>query len=81
MVAEAGNKIEKLKVELQEALEFVNSSNNVIPMVENVLKLYSSTDDAEKKNLLLKSIVIKAEYLKSKEQKSSNFSLNVYTKF
>ncbi|MNW20112.1 hypothetical protein D3C71_2203560 [compost metagenome] len=53
-----------------------------IPTVQEVLKLYPKIDDAEKKNQLLKSILVKVEYFKAGEDaKPKDFELRIIPRF
>jgi biopolymer transport protein ExbD len=52
----------------------------ILPQIQHVLDLYWKTDDIAQKNMLLKSVLEKAEYLKEKKQRNDNFELWVYPK-
>lgn len=52
-----------------------------VPKVKNVLQAYYQTDDIEKKNRLLKSILEKATYLRKKEwTKKDEFIIQIFPK-
>jgi hypothetical protein len=52
-----------------------------VPMVKNVLDNYRGTNDPEKKNRLLKSILEKATYLRKTDWKQKDhFVINIYPK-
>ncbi|KNY24887.1 recombinase family protein [Pseudobacteroides cellulosolvens] len=48
--------------------------------LNHLLDIYRNTDDIPSKNKLLKNIIEKVEYIKSKEQRNDNFTLIVYPK-
>ena len=57
----------------------------IIPKLENVIDLYGKLENAEDKNILLKSIIAKVTYLKTekaikKDLDPSNFELHIYPK-
>ena len=56
---------------------------NMIPIFENVLECYNKVESAEEKNLLLKQIVSRVEYIKTVRNKrgkafNDNFEVTVY---
>lgn len=67
--AALGDEIKRAKAQL-----------DIIPKVENALKLYSRTDDVQRKNTLLKSVVERAVYFKEKNQIGDEFKLLIYPK-
>ena len=55
----------------------------IIPKVENVLDIYPSLETPEEKNLLLKTVVKRVEYLKTekaikKNSDPTDFELDIY---
>ncbi|MCM3703784.1 recombinase family protein [Paenibacillus macerans] len=72
--------IEHARAELEEAKNRENKQNNIIPMAQNVIKLYKRSKDAGKKNALLKSIVDKVEYRKEKHQRNDDFDIKLIPK-
>lgn len=57
----------------------------MIPKLENVIDLYDKLENAEDKNILLKSIIAKITYLKTertikKDTDPTNFELHIYPK-
>ena len=57
----------------------------MIPKLENVIDLYDKLKNAEDKNILLKSIIAKVTYLKTKKAIKSDsdpthFELHIYPK-
>lgn len=67
---------QKIKTEKQNS----NIQKEIIPKMENVLDLYSKTDDPAKKNALLKSVLNYSTYRKEKNQKDDDFTLILYPK-
>jgi DNA invertase Pin-like site-specific DNA recombinase len=57
-----------------------NDKEKIIPAFKHVLDVYYKTNDIAHKNMLLKSILEKAEYLKEKNQREDNFTLIIYPK-
>lgn len=53
-----------LSSELEHELQLNKNRTYIIPKVENVLKLYKSTDDPAEKNIMLKSVIDKVSYTK-----------------
>ena len=57
----------------------------MIPKLKNVIDLYNKLETAEDKNILLKSIIAKVKYLKTKksikkDSDPTNFELHIYPK-
>lgn len=55
----------------------------IVPKIENVIDLYPMLETAEEKNLLLKTVVKKVEYLKNekaikKDSDPNKFELDIY---
>ena len=53
----------------------------VIPGVTKIIREYSNLKSADDKNLLLKSVLEKVEYLKSKDSREDNFQIRIYPRF
>lgn len=72
--------INHLEVKLHEAREKQNKQNNYAPRVKRVLEEYRNTDDIDKKNRLLKSVIEKATYRRKPEWKDSldHFEIHIY---
>ena len=70
--------IERAKQEFEEEERRQKARNNVIPLVENVVKTYYRTDDPVKRNALLKSILHYALYSKEKHQRGDDFTLELF---
>lgn len=82
-----GSRIDDLKNQIAECnLSIISYKDNlqakkqVIPSLEKVLKNYSSSNDAKEQNLLLKSVLDKVLYEKSKDASKDDFTLEVYPK-
>ena len=55
----------------------------IVPKIENVLDIYPNLNTPEEKNLLLKTVVKRVEYLKTeraikKDSDPTNFELDIY---
>ena len=84
--------IESLKSKLQEYEELLskktqkqNEKETVIPKFENIVNLYYKLETAEDKNILLKSLIAKVTYLKTKkaikkDSDPTDFELYIYLK-
>jgi len=72
--------IEKTEKDLNTQSNHIEAQNEIIPKVERVLDLYTSSNDAEKKNMLLKTVLNYAEYEKTKNQRNDEFTLTLYPK-
>jgi len=56
------------------------AQQNIIPMIQNTIKLYKKTDDPAKKNSLLKNIVLRIEYRKERHQRNEDFEIELFPK-
>ena len=79
------SKLEEYNSILQKNLEIQNQKEIIIPKLENILDLYCNLETAEDKNVLLKSILSKVTYLKTKkaikkDSDPTNFELHIYPK-
>ncbi|MGY1460354.1 recombinase family protein [Bacillus toyonensis] len=73
--------IQQLKQGIQHVLEKEKHIHEFVPKIKTVLEAYYVTEDVEKKNLLLKSVVKKVTYLRKKEWKrTGEFIVELYTK-
>ena len=73
------HEIKHLQEEIEDELLIEKRKNEFIPMIKTVLESYHSTDDIEKKNMLLKSVLLKATYLRKKEWKQpDHFLIQLY---
>ena len=62
------------------AVEKQRKHHNIIPKLDNLLKVYSSTNDVKMKNNLLKDVLQKAVYKKNKNSSMCEFDLTIYPK-
>lgn len=73
--------MEELKHEIKKILEKEKHIHEFVPRIKNVLEAYYATNDIEKKNHLLKSVLEKVTYLRKKEwKKKDEFVVELYTK-
>ncbi|SMB95571.1 Site-specific DNA recombinase [Desulfonispora thiosulfatigenes DSM 11270] len=68
------------KKELKQDARKELAQKNIIPKLENVIKLYKTSKDPAQKNSLLKSVLEKAIYNKEKIQRNDDFYLTLYPK-
>jgi len=79
------NKLREYDLILQKNIKMNNENDTIIPILENVIDLYSKLQVAEDKNILLKSLITKVTYLKTekaikKDSTFTNFELHIYPK-
>jgi len=79
------NKLEEYNSLLQKNIDMQNEKEMMIPKLENVIDLYNKLENAEDKNILLKSIIARVTYLKieksiKKDSDPTNFELHIYPK-
>lgn len=81
------SRIDDLKSKISECnLSIITYKDNlqakkqIIPSLEKVLYNYSNSNDAKEQNLLLKSVLDKVLYEKSKDAKKDEFNLEVHPK-
>ena len=79
------SKLEEYNSILQKNTEIQNQKEIIIPKLENIIDLYYNLETAEDKNILLKSIISKVTYLKTKkaikkDSDPTNFELHIYPK-
>lgn len=79
-IEETRHGIANAEAALGDEIKRAKAQLDIIPSVENALKLYHRTEDQKKKNALLKSVVECAMYYKEKHQKGDNFKLVIYPK-
>lgn len=72
--------IEKVLKDIEMEKQKNLAQKNIIPKVEKVLDIYPKTKSSYKKNKLLKSILEKAVYTRFPNQKSNEFTLDLYPK-
>lgn len=73
-------KLDQLIEDYEAEKERQKARVKVIPQVKNIIDIYKQLDDPEKKNILLKQIIDKCTYLKTKDQYNDQFSLKIYLK-
>ena len=79
------SKLEEYSFLLQKNTEVQSQKKTILPKLENIIDLYYNLETAEDKNILLKSIISKATYLKTekairKDSDFTNFELHIYPK-
>lgn len=80
-IAELEKKLAQQREALEQARNLILKAGEIIPKIETVMEVYKSTNDIEEKNLLLKSILEKVEYLKFKRVRRlniANFELKLF---
>lgn len=75
--------IEGFKKQLEQEIIKEEGKKVIIPKIENVIDLYQNLQTAEEKNLLLKTVVKRVEYLKTekaikKNSDPTDFELDIY---
>ncbi|SDX04368.1 recombinase family protein [Paenibacillus sp. PDC88] len=74
---ETNTAIDRTTIELEQEKNRVDAQQNIIPTIQNVIKLYRKTKDPAKKNALLKSILVRVEYKKERHQRNDDFELKL----
>ena len=79
------NKLKKYNELLNKNTKAQCQKETIIPKLENVIDLYYELESAEDKNILLKTILLKVTYLKTKkaikkDSDPTNFELHIYPK-
>ncbi|OFD69846.1 hypothetical protein [Bacillus mycoides] len=73
--------IKELKHGIEKILEREKHIHEFVPRIKNVLEAYYATNDIEKKNHFLKSVLEKVTYLQKKEwRKKDEFVVELYTR-
>lgn len=80
-IEEKNSELDHAKKELEAEKSKDKVQKDIIPNVQNVIKLYWKTEDPAKKNALLKTVIKHATYRKEKYQRNDQFTLNVYPLF
>lgn len=74
-------KIKLIQEEIKHEQLQKDAHTSFIPKIKNVLEAYHSTQEAEKKNRLLKTVIKKAIYLRKKDWiKPDQFEIKLFTK-
>jgi hypothetical protein len=75
------DEIRNLESEIQKEESRKSNDDEFLPQLRFVLKAYQETTSAERKNVLLKSVLEKVTYLRKKEWvKQEEFELDLFTK-
>lgn len=82
-IASIKNNIEEFEQQINAEIKKEEGKKAIIPKIENVLDIYYNLQTAEEKNLLLKTVVKRVEYLKTekaikKDSDPTNFELDIY---
>lgn len=73
--------ISQIKSDIEKELNKQKNIYEFIPKVQSVLEAYINTDDAEKKNRLMKSILDKVTYVRKQDWKRRDqFELQIFTR-
>lgn len=74
--------INNIQSEFNKTLQKEKHANELVPKIKNILEIYDATEDIEKKNLLLKSVLHKVTYLRKSEwTKKDHFIITIYPNF
>jgi site-specific DNA recombinase len=76
-IDETMESIERTKAEIKKESDHQDALNVLFPVMEKILAVYNYIDDVVEKNDLLKSVIEKVEYYKTKDQKDDNFFIRV----
>jgi len=83
-IEKSNSKIKELETFCNKAKLIQNNKKEIIPKIENVLELYSISNNTAFKNQLLKEVIEKAVYIKetknTKSNKEKKFKLIIYPK-
>ena len=82
-IANIKSNIEEFEKQIELEIKKEEGKKTIIPKIENVLDLYPNLQTAEEKNLLLKTVVKRIEYLKTKkaikkDSDPTDFELDIY---
>lgn len=77
---ETNKAIERAEKELENEKNRMKAQHNIIPTIQNTIKLYERTKDPAKKNALLKSILVSVEYRKERHQRNDDFEIKLNPK-
>jgi TRAP-type mannitol/chloroaromatic compound transport system substrate-binding protein len=72
--------VEKTKRMMETEIQKTSIQDEIIPRLEHVLDYYDSAPDAKVKNELLKMVLDKVEYYKTRTQREDNFEIILYPK-
>ncbi|WP_044640950.1 hypothetical protein [Risungbinella massiliensis] len=81
-IHEVEEQINTLTMEIHQMQQRKKTENQFIPIIKSMLLEYRETDDIEKKNRLLKSVLEKATFLRQKDWiKMDQFIIELYPLF
>lgn len=75
----------KINSEIEQEREFQAATDIIIPRIENIIKVYDTLSDAKEKNVLLKQVLIRIDYIKLSPNRkgqlyNDNFDIFIYPK-
>lgn len=76
-IQDTQNKITHAEAKLAEAVKLEKTEKDIIPSLQEALKLYKRSTDQQRKNMLMKSILVRIEYTKEKSQHGDDFSIKI----
>ena len=84
-IAEINKMINEYEIKIEEEKKQEENKEHIIPEIENVIDMYNILENAEEKNNLLKTVIEKVVYTKTKKaiRKDSDpteFELDLYPK-
>ena len=71
------NSIDKVKNDIEYESTHSIDISEVVPKLENLLELYTKTNDAAEKNQLLKTVIDSIIYHKEKKQRNGKFEIDI----
>lgn len=82
-IASINKSLKEFKMLVEQEIKKDEGRRAIVPKIENVIDLYPMLETAEEKNLLLKTVVKKVEYLKNekaikKDSDPNKFELDIY---
>ena len=82
-IAGINKSLKEFKMLVEQEIKKDEGRRAIVPKIENVIDLYPMLETAEEKNLLLKTVVKKVEYLKNekaikKDSDPNKFELDIY---
>lgn len=75
---DAARIIDSAKADEQDAIVLLQRQEEIIPQIEHVLSAYTQTDSVREKNDMLKSVLVKIDFLKSKKYDDKTIKLWIY---
>ncbi len=75
---EQGKSFDAAKADEQDASALLQRQEEIIPQVERLLSAYTKSDCIKEKNDMLKSVLVKIEYLKTKKYDDKTIKLWIY---